>query len=114
MLGKLFRPTGYKLGLLLTLVFGLVKLNVLVLSGAHAFVFLDNIENALLDLKFLIRGGPGTPEERQAFQEDAHVVIVAIDEKSVRHLGERVERLLTLTEERCREKIAALEEAAKR
>jgi adenylate cyclase len=83
-LKKLFRPSGFKLGLLLTLLFCLVKLNYLVFAGAHAFRFIENIENSLLDLKFQIRGGPGTPEEKQVFQEKAHVVIAAIDEKSVR------------------------------
>jgi adenylate cyclase len=83
-LKKLFRPSGFKLGLLLTLLFCLVKLNYLVFPEAHAFRFVENIENSLLDLKFQIRGGPSTPEEKQAFQDKAHVVIAAIDEKSVR------------------------------
>jgi adenylate cyclase len=86
-LKKLFRPSGFKLGLLLTLLFCLVKLNYLVFPEAHAFRFVDNIENSLLDLKFQIRGGPKTAEEKQAFQEKAHVVVAAIDEKSVRMPG---------------------------
>jgi len=83
-LKKLFRPSGFKLGLLLTMLFCLVKLNYLFFPEAHAFRFIENIENSLLDLKFQIRGGPKTAEEKQAFQEQAHVVVAAIDEKSVR------------------------------
>ena len=68
MLKKLFRPSGFKLGLLLTLLFCLVKLNYLVFPEAHAFRFIENIDNSILDLKFHFRGGPGTPEFRLAFQ----------------------------------------------
>ncbi len=80
---KLFRFSGFKLGLLITFVFCLLKLDVFV-TETHTSRFLQNIENTLLDLKFVIRGGPEGEEEIKRFQDQAHVVIVAIDEKSVR------------------------------
>ena len=83
MWSKLFRPSGFKLGLLLTLVFVLLKIGVLISTG-HATDFLKDLENLWSDAKFVLRGGPTTPEERKKFQDSAHVVIVAIDEKSVR------------------------------
>jgi adenylate cyclase len=80
---KLFRFSGFKLGLLLTIIFCIIKLNI-ALTGEHASRFMTNLENAFTDLKFVIRGGPETTEELEAFQDNAHVVIAAIDEKSVR------------------------------
>ncbi len=83
---RLFRLTGFRLGILLTLLFCLVK--VLVdLRGPGQFMvlqFLDNIENTLLDMKFRARGYPTSPEEVERFRDSAHVVICAVDEKSIR------------------------------
>ncbi|HUU03346.1 MAG TPA: adenylate/guanylate cyclase domain-containing protein [Myxococcota bacterium] len=80
MLKRIFSFTGFKLGLLITLVFCATKLPACGLSESGAVLFLDNIENAWLDEKFDIRG-QGSSDE---FQKKAHVVIVAIDEKSTR------------------------------
>ncbi|MBW2699228.1 MAG: adenylate/guanylate cyclase domain-containing protein [Deltaproteobacteria bacterium] len=86
MLKRLFSMSGFKLGLLLTLLFCTVKLYWITgsIGNAPLMQFLPKLENSFSDLKMLIRGGPETDEERLAFQKDAHVVILAIDEKSLR------------------------------
>lgn len=83
-LKKLVAPSAFKLGLLVTLAFCLLKLKTRDLSGFTSVEFLQNIENSLTDIMFRLRGGPDSPEERAAFQEGAHVVIAAIDERSLR------------------------------
>ncbi len=83
-LRKLLSPSGFKLGLLVTLLFCLIKLKTRELSGFTSVEFLQNIENSVTDIMFRLRGGPETPVERAAFQDAAHVVIVAIDERSLR------------------------------
>ncbi len=83
---RLLRFSGFKLGLLLTLLFCLLELLSAsgALRGMRTFEFLNDIENKVLDMKFRLRSGPMTDEERRAFQDRAHVVIVAVDEKSIR------------------------------
>ena len=83
---RLFRFTGFKLGLTLTLCFVTLKLFV-EMGTVRQWMFLDfleNVENSLLDLKFHARGYPKDEADRQAFRDNAHVVICAVDEKSVR------------------------------
>jgi len=81
---KLITFSGFKLGLLITLVFCATKLPICGLADSQALKFLNNIENTWLDNKFRIRGGPSTLAEQEEFQRNAHVVIVAVDEKSMR------------------------------
>ncbi len=76
---KLIRPSGFKLGLLLTLVFVGLKY-----WGTTEKSFLTDLENLWADAKFNLRGGPESPAEKKAFQDKAHVVIAALDEKSMR------------------------------
>jgi adenylate cyclase len=82
----MLRFSGFKLGLLLTMGFCLLKLmySVEALKSSELAQFLENIESSVLDLKFKIRGGPKDPAERKRFQEKSHVVIVAVDERSTR------------------------------
>ncbi len=86
MLKRLFSMSGFKLGILLTILFCTVKLYWIKneYSPTNIYRNLTNLENSFTDLKFLIRGKPEKAEELLAFQKDAHVVIVAIDEKSQR------------------------------
>ncbi len=83
---RLLRFTGFKLGLILTLVFCLFKILLTRYESTQndALEFVSNIEYAVMDFKVRIRGGPETEAERQDFQRDSHVVIVAVDEKSHR------------------------------
>ncbi len=102
MLKRIFSFTGFKLGLIITLVFCATKLPVCGISRSGAVRFLDNIENSWLDEKFDLRRGAdrpkseknahkdqtrskeNSPQKPTAFQKNAHVVIVAVDEKSTR------------------------------
>jgi adenylate cyclase len=49
-------------------------------SGTKIFTFIQDLDNSVLDMKFIIRGAVN-PQE---FQKKAHVVIVSLDEKSMR------------------------------
>jgi adenylate cyclase len=84
-LKKLFTFSGFKLGLLITIVFCATKLPICGLVDSQALKFLNNIENTWLDNKFRIRGGPKSEADKEEFQRKAHVVIAAVDEKSMRH-----------------------------
>jgi adenylate cyclase len=87
MVKRIFRLTGFRLGLILTLLFCALKLlstTRIEWQQIRALQFLENLENNVLDLKFRVRGGPETAQERAQFQDRAQVVIVAVDEKSHR------------------------------
>jgi adenylate cyclase len=85
---RLVRPSGFKLGLLLTLGFCVLKYQVSSYEGVQDksdyLRFMETLENSILDVKFRVRGAPTSAEERAEFQARAHVVIVAVDEKSTR------------------------------
>lgn len=80
---KLFRFSGFKLGLLITLLFCWLKVSLFLVpafAGSHFGGVFRSIENTWSDLKFRLN----EVQDKQAFRRDAHVVIVAIDEKSLR------------------------------
>ncbi len=77
---NLFKLTGFKLGLIITLCFCAVRLTQGAFSGTKFFTFLQDLDNSILDMKFIIRGA----KNPQEFQKKAHVVIVGLDEKSMR------------------------------
>ena len=75
--------TAFRLGLLVTAVFLLVKYHFDGFQASDSGNPVVHLENSWLDGKFILRGG----RDPARFQEDAHVVIVAVDERSVRKLG---------------------------
>ncbi|MBN2498175.1 MAG: adenylate/guanylate cyclase domain-containing protein [Deltaproteobacteria bacterium] len=112
---RLFRLSGFKLGLLVTLAFVLFKVVWVVKwtsQESPVANWLNSFENKILDMKFQQMDTPRTEAERRAFQDGAHVVVVAIDEKSVRmpelglwpwhriHIARMVEQL-----ERCKVRV---------
>ncbi len=83
---KLVSFGGIILGIVITLVFSTVKLYTINQGKyeEHFLGFIQNIENSLLDFMIRLRGQPTTPRQIEEFQKNAHVVIAAVDEKSVR------------------------------
>ncbi len=77
---RALKLSAFRLGILLSLVFCLLKWFLDEHRQKGAEPFLARAENLWLDTKFLLRGA----EDPDRFQQDAHVVIAAIDEKSVR------------------------------
>ncbi len=83
MLKRLLRPSGFKLGLLITILFCWLKLTMdlsRTFTASHVGRLFKNIENTWADMKFRLH----SVRDRENFQKNAHVVIVAIDEKSLR------------------------------
>ena len=83
MLKKLIRPSGFKLGLIITFLLCWLKLTMdfsRTFAVSHIGRLFNNIENTWADMKFRIHA----VGDREEFQKNAHVVIVAIDEKSIR------------------------------
>ncbi len=87
MLKRMIAPSGFKLGLLITLVFCTFKLPVCQTTDSGVVRFLNTIENVWMDWKFNLRLSRAEPKELKQFRDRADVVIVAVDEKSVRTEG---------------------------